>query len=178
VDARDVVNQRVTTLDGLLADPTGPFRGSGGPLADRLAEGWRAERRLLRRILDESRGGDVRATLGLWTERTSAFLDRSAEGDASWQDRDGHVWDAADVLRILEDLARRIDTWLAEDGRAETAAATAPHPADADQAASRTAPSAAEAQDEDDALLEALAGDEDDEDDARYVRVDDPASRP
>lgn len=185
MDARDVVAQRVTTLDGLLADPSGPFAGGGGPLAERLAEGWRAERRLLRRILDESRGADVRATIGLWTERTGAFLERSAEGDASWQDRDGHVWDAADVLRILEDLTRRIDTWLAEDGRAAAEprpAAGAAAPADRlgeRAAASAPAPAPAGAADDDDALVEALADDDDDEDDdGRYVRVNDPASRP
>ena len=116
MNARDVVAQRITTLDGLLASPSGPFSGRGGPLAERLAAGWHAERRLLQRILDESRGADLQATIGLWNERTAAFLERSEEGAASWHDRDGHVWYASDVLRILEDLERRIDTWLAEDG--------------------------------------------------------------
>jgi len=191
VTARDVIAQRITTLDGLLGAPEGPFGGRGGELADRLADGWRAERRLLARILDEAGSGDVTATIRLWQERTGAFLERSAEGAASWRDRDGHVWHAADVLRILDDLTRRVATWLSDDqappaaGGPDVPAAasgSAVGPAAGSAGASRARPSGSAAAaaefGRDDAEVDEASFedvDEDDEDDdARYVRVNAP----
>jgi hypothetical protein len=187
VTARDVIAQRITTLDGLLGAPDGPFSGRGGELADRLAEGWRAERRLLARILDEAGSGDITATIRLWQERTAAFLERSAEGTAAWRDRDGHLWQAADVLRILDDLTRRVATWLADDppsaaaagpGGLAAASEGARSPAGGDDARPGRAsddladPGASDAEDDARALMADEADDE--EDDARYVRVNDP----
>ena len=188
MDARDVVAQRITTLDGLLAAPGGPFGGRGGAVAEQLTAAWRAERRLLARILDESRGGDVRATIDLWNERTRAFLERSAADDAHWRDREGHEWHAEDVLRLLGDLERRIDAWLRDPARAEAGSAAPPTPPSGPTAAPGggasaaappgAAPGSSVAAPDFDPALEAAAEDDededDDDDDARYLSVNAP----
>lgn len=114
---REIIEQRIRTLDGLLQAPGGPLGAAGGQLADRLSEGWRAEQRLLNRILDESKGKSLRATISLWQERTSAFAESSDDERPSWRDREGNVWDAIEVLRILEDLDRRLEAWMQEQDR-------------------------------------------------------------
>jgi hypothetical protein len=119
VDQREVVRQRILTLDGLLADPNGPFGQTGGDLAAKLAAGWRSERRLLRRIVDETKGDDVRATLQVWQERTAAFAEKAEGDDPSWRDRDGHVWHAREVLRLLDDFRRRLEAWIQEETGAQ-----------------------------------------------------------
>ena len=91
MEQREVVRQRILTLDGLLADPNGPFGQAAGPLADKLAGGWRSERRLLRRIIDETKGDDVHGTLERWYERTAAFADGSEDEEPSWRDPGRHA---------------------------------------------------------------------------------------
>lgn len=149
---RDVVTQRIRTLGGLLAGPDGPFGAAGGAVGQRLLDGWAAERRLLQRLLDETKGDDVLATIAMWRDRTAAFLAKAGPDDGEWRDRDGHRWVAADVLRMLDDLAGRIDTWR---GAAEGAAGA---PAAADVAAARQRVRDAEL-----AALREAAGDELDE---------------
>ncbi len=126
MDQREVVRQRILTLDGLLADPNGPFGTSGGALAKRLADGWNTERRLLGRILAETKGDDVRATLGRWQERTAAFAEKSEADEPSWNDKEGTVWRAEEVLRLLDDFARRLDAWIQSAG-GQGAAGASPH---------------------------------------------------
>lgn len=116
--AREVVEQRIVTLSGLLETPGGPLGPAAGALGRDLAASWEAERRLLKRILHESAGGDVQATIAQWRERTAAFLERASGPAPSWSDREGHVWDAREVLRILDDVLQRIDIWLAGDNTA------------------------------------------------------------
>jgi hypothetical protein len=145
VDQREVVRQRILTLDGLLADPNGPFGQSGGDLAAKLAAGWRSERRLLRRILDETKADDVRATLQVWHERTAAFAEKAEDDDPNWRDRDGHVWHAREVLRLLDDFRRRLEAWIQEEtdargsnqggGAGQSAIARPPRQAAADSSA-------------------------------------------
>lgn len=122
---RDVVAQRILTLSGLLAGPDGPFGASGGAIGRRLVEGWAAERRLLQRLLDETKGDDVLATVAIWHDRTAAFLAKAGAEEGAWRDRDGHVWVAADVLRMLDDLVNRIGAWrsVSEAGGGTPAAA-------------------------------------------------------
>ncbi|MEO8082310.1 MAG: hypothetical protein ABI780_00665 [Ardenticatenales bacterium] len=167
MNEKDIVRQRILTLAGLSDGPNGPFGSSGGDVAARLVDGWAAERRLLQRVLDETKGDDVQATIQMWHDRTTAFLDKAEPGKGEWRDRDGNRWVAADVLRILDDLRNRIGTW-----RAESAPPPAPANADAARAARALELAALrESLGEDaavleDALEEALDDeDEDDEDD-------------
>lgn len=111
---KNILSQRIMTLTGLTAGPNGPFGAAGGDVAQRLVNGWAAERRLLQRLLDETKGDDVLATVAMWHDRTTAFLAKAGEGEGSWRDRDGHVWVGSDVLRVLEDVRQRIDTWQSE----------------------------------------------------------------
>ncbi len=111
---KNILSQRIMTLTGLTAGPNGPFGAAGGDVAQRLVDGWAAERRLLQRLLDETKGDDVLATVAMWHDRTTAFLAKAGEGEGSWRDRDGHVWVGSDVLRVLEDVRQRIDTWQSE----------------------------------------------------------------
>lgn len=150
---RDVVAQRILTLSGMLAGPDGPFGATGGAVGRRLVEGWAAERRLLQRLLDETKGDDVLATVAIWHDRTSAFLAKAGADEGAWRDRDGHVWVAADVLRMLDDLVNRIGAWRSATEAGGPARAGAP------TAATRQAVRDAEL-----AALREAAGDELDED--------------
>lgn len=114
MDERKVLEQRVTTLDGLI-DAGGLLGPAGTNLGAQLQASWEAERRLLRRILAETVGDDVRATLTLWEARTSAFAAQSDDPNPSWQDRDGNRWEASQVLLLLADTEERLDAWLAAD---------------------------------------------------------------
>jgi len=114
VRQKNILSQRIMTLTGLTAGPNGPFGAAGGEVAQRLVDGWAAERRLLQRLLDETKGDDVLATVAMWHDRTTAFLAKAGEGEGSWRDRDGHLWVGSDVLRVLEDVRQRIDAWQAE----------------------------------------------------------------
>ena len=112
MNEREIVDQRIVTLSGLLDTPGGPLGPSAGSLGRDLAASWDAERRLLQRILRETPANDVRATIAQWHERTAAFVERSTDPTPSWKDRDGNTWDAREVLRILEDIRQRIEIWL------------------------------------------------------------------
>lgn len=114
MNERTVLEQRVTTLDGLI-DAGGLLGPAGAALGQQLRSSWEEERRLLRRILAETGGDDVRATLALWTARTEAFVAQSGDPNPGWQDRDGHRWDAQQVLSLLADTVERLDAWLAAD---------------------------------------------------------------
>jgi hypothetical protein len=114
MNERTVLDQRVTTLDGLI-DAGGLLGPAGANLGAQLRSSWEAERRLLRRILAETAGNDVRATLELWQARTTAFLARAEEPNPGWLDRDGNRWDAEQVLGLLADTLERLDAWLAAD---------------------------------------------------------------
>jgi hypothetical protein len=115
MDERTVLEQRVTTLTSLL-DGTGNFLGPAGTtLGARLRDTWTTERRLLQRILVESTGRDVRTTLALWRDRTTAFIDRSTDTRPAWTDRDGTRWDAVEVVELLDQTVERLDSWLNAD---------------------------------------------------------------
>jgi hypothetical protein len=115
MDEKRILEQRIVTLTGLLDTPGGPLGPTAGALGQRLRQSWDAERRLLCRLLSDTRDGDLRATMGLWFERTSAFLRQSADDPATWTDRDGHQWDAAQVLELLADVQERLDSWQQAD---------------------------------------------------------------
>lgn len=158
MNEREIVEQRIVTLSGLLETPGGPLGPAAGSLGRDLAASWDAERRLLERILRETKGGDVMATIAQWQERTAAFVERATDPTPSWSDRDGNTWDAREVVRILSDIQQRIDIWLAAE---PPAAEIRPFPGQ------RPAPGA-----------DGVAGtefgdadDDDDDDDARYVSV-------
>lgn len=113
MNERHVLEQRLATLNSLL-DGSGYLLGSSGAaMGERLRSAWQAERQLLQRLLVETAGDDVRATIGLWRDRTAAFVERSAGGDASWTDRSGQRWEAAHVLVLLDDTSERLDSWAA-----------------------------------------------------------------
>jgi len=116
---RAVVEQRITTLTGLLETPGGPLGPAAGKIGEELLDSWRAERRLLQRILKETVGEDVSATISLWYERTAAFAERSDSDRPAWRDREGNLWVADDVLRSLDDMRQRIAIWLADEGRSQ-----------------------------------------------------------
>lgn len=110
MDERKILEQRVATLNGLLETTGGSLGPAGGALGTTLRGKWEAERRLLRRVLAETPGQDVRATLDLWGERTAAFMEKSGDS-ASWHDREGIEWHAAAVLDILVDIEERLNSW-------------------------------------------------------------------
>ena len=110
--ARQVLDQRRTTLTGLLAAPHGPLGPNAGPLGERLRAGWQLELRLVERLLAETPDDDVLATIAAWHRRTEAFLTRSAPDSASWTDRSGMVWHGPTVLDLLADLDERVRRWL------------------------------------------------------------------
>ena len=115
MDERQILGQRLATLDALL-EGSGGLSGSGASaLGERLRSGWAAERRLIQRLLDESAGGDLRATMALWQERTAGFLARASDPEPAWTDGAGQRWEARAVLGLLADIAERLDSWQLAD---------------------------------------------------------------
>jgi hypothetical protein len=113
MNERHVLEQRLITLNSLL-DGSGHLLGpSGAAMGERLRSAWQAERQLLQRLLAETAGDNVRATIGLWRDRTAAFVQRSAAADAAWTDRSGQRWEATQVLALLDDTSERLDSWAA-----------------------------------------------------------------
>lgn len=118
MDERNILEQRIVTLSGLLDGPNGPNGPLGpaaGALGERLRQSWEAERRLLARILADAQDGDVHTTLDIWTERTSAFLRQQGDAPPTWMDRQGNQWHAEQVLTLLEDIQERLDSWQRAD---------------------------------------------------------------
>lgn len=117
MNERQILEQRIITLDGLLATPGGPLGPKAGPLATQFHQRWQIERRLLHRVLDETPADAppqaVLETLQLWQDRTAAFVRKSPDERPSWTDREGLVWDAQEVLAVLDDIRERIEAWLA-----------------------------------------------------------------
>jgi len=113
--AREVLDQRRSTLAGLLATPQGPLGPNAGQLGERLRGAWESELRLVERLLAETPGDDVLATIAAWRSRTEAFVERSAPSRTSWTDRSGVVWNGPDVLVMLADLDDRVRRWLGAD---------------------------------------------------------------
>jgi hypothetical protein len=114
MNERTVLEQRITTLDDLVA-AGGVLGPAGASLGQRLRSGWEVERRLLGRIVAETPGDDVRATLALWQARTEAFVAKSDAEAPGWTDKEGNHWDAREVLALLDDTVERLDAWLAAD---------------------------------------------------------------
>ena len=113
MNQRTVLEQRITTLCGLLDAPGGPLGPKARSLGAHLQLGWGAERRLLQRLLAETSGEDVVATITRWRDRTRSFFSRSGGESPRWTDHQGHVWDANTVLALLDDAEDRIKRWLA-----------------------------------------------------------------
>jgi hypothetical protein len=113
--ARQVLDQRRSTLAGLLATPHGPLGPNAGQLGERLRGTWELELRLVERLLAETPGDDVLATIAAWRSRTEAFVARSAPSRTAWTDRSGVVWNGPDVLAVLADLDDRVRRWLGEE---------------------------------------------------------------
>ncbi len=115
MNERSILEQRVVTLNGLLDIPEGPLGSKAGSLGRQFRERWQAERRLIKRILEEAPGdgsdADMTATLALWRDRTSAFVRGASTDHPSWTDRHGTVWDANLVLSLLDDVQERIEAW-------------------------------------------------------------------
>lgn len=112
MNERTVLEQRITTLSGLLDTPGGPLGPNAGDLGDQLRGGWETERRLLERVLADTQGNDVSGTIGAWRDRTQAFVARSGPGTPSWTDREGRTWRADEVLALLDETQDRIDRWV------------------------------------------------------------------
>jgi hypothetical protein len=112
VNEREILEHRLTTLSGLLG--SAPLSGPADhPLNERLTGRWRAEQRLLERLLSDAPGAQVRATVDLWSARTEKFLASSADGPASWTDAQGNRWDARVVHELLGETRERLDRWSA-----------------------------------------------------------------
>ncbi len=116
MNEREILEQRVVTLAGLLRTPGGPLGTSGGKVGEKLQEAWTAERLLLQRILAETEGTQVRPTIEAWFRRTAQFIEASSGNSPSWVDREGASWDARLVLEHLEDLTERLDSWSESRG--------------------------------------------------------------
>jgi hypothetical protein len=122
LNERTVLEHRIATLDGLLDAPGGPLGPNAGDLGEQLRSDWETERMLLRRLLEETPGGDVGKTIATWRSRTVSFVARSSDDSHSpaWTDRSGVTWDARHVLSLLDETQGRIDRWMGE-GDASTA---------------------------------------------------------
>lgn len=107
---RDVLTRRRATLEALLAMPRGPLGPNAGALGQRLQAAWWEEVRLIERLLAEARGDGICATIGDWRARTRAFATRLGSEAARWTDREGHSWQAAAVLELLDALEARIES--------------------------------------------------------------------
>jgi hypothetical protein len=119
MNEREILEQRVVTLGGLLDAPGGPLGASGGDVAKQLMQRWSAERRLIERILSEATGEQVRPTMEAWRRRTQEFVARSDDDAPGWTDRQGNRWDALEVLELLDDAGERLDSWERVPGQAE-----------------------------------------------------------
>lgn len=124
MDEKTVLDHRLATLNGLLDAPGGPLGSNAGELGARLRADWLAEQRLLSRLLAETSGDDVRATIESWRRRTEAFVARSNDPSPHWTDKEGITWDAHQVLALLEGAQERIDRWLGVSGHSEATAVT------------------------------------------------------
>lgn len=146
LSAREVLEQRSSTLASLLEAPGGPFGASSGALGARLAERWRAELRLIARILDETpQGGAVLGTLDIWHARTTTFMAGSDRAEPEWTDRQGILWRSGEVIEILDDLRDRLASWrVPEDAVLTRTDAPAPGAADGPGASPSAATSPAE----------------------------------
>jgi len=122
MNERAILEQRVVTLSGLLGTPDGPLGLKAGALGTQFTARWDAERRLIQRILEESppgaSDGDLETTLNLWRERTGAFIRGASAERPAWTDKQGKLWDAHEVMAILDDIRERIEAWQGADGRA------------------------------------------------------------
>ncbi len=126
LDARNLIEQRATTLRSLLDAPGGPFGTQSGDLGKRLAERWRLELRLIDRVLEETPDHKpVGPTLELWQQRTEAFVESSESEAPAWTDRQGQRWQALAVLEVLSDLEERLSRVPGGPGIGDSEAAVA-----------------------------------------------------
>ena len=116
MNERDVLEQRLATLLGLLSAPAGPLGPNAGALGEQLRAAWETEARLIERLLAETPGADVLATVRAWRSRTLAFAERSPVEAPTWTDKQGRVWNAPDVLMTLDDLTDRVERWMRAAG--------------------------------------------------------------
>jgi hypothetical protein len=124
LDEKTVLDHRLTTLNGLLDAPGGPLGSNAGDLGARLRADWLAEQRLLSRLLAETSGDDVRATIQSWRRRTEAFVARSSDPSPHWTDKEGITWNARQVLTLLDDAQERIDRWMGQPDHTEATITT------------------------------------------------------
>jgi hypothetical protein len=128
LDDRGILDYRLKTLDGLLGGRS-PLEGAtASSLTAQLRNPWQAESRLLRRLLEDAEGSNVRDTVQLWHQRTSRFLESSKDEVPGWVDGKGVAWDARLVLELLAETQERLERWTAAPGPIEPeppAAATA-----------------------------------------------------
>ncbi|MFN2115133.1 MAG: hypothetical protein ACK2T6_05420 [Anaerolineae bacterium] len=117
MNERTILEHRVATLDGLLDTPSGPLGPNAGELGEQLRADWSTERRLLQRLLAESRGDDVASTIAAWRGRTASFIARSGDDSPSWTDKSGASWNARHVMSLLDETQGRIDRWLGGDAQ-------------------------------------------------------------
>jgi hypothetical protein len=111
MDDRDILANRLRTLDGLLAAPA-PLSGGPGQVLNReIRDRWDAERRLLARLLEDTPGPNVRDTVALWYQRTTRFLESSADAVPGWVDGRGMRWEARQVLDLLEETRELLRRW-------------------------------------------------------------------
>jgi hypothetical protein len=124
MNEREILQHRMATLDSLLAVPAPLIGSAGGSLNAQLAERWRAERRLLDRLLLESPDGGVAATVDLWQTRTERFIASSSDSIPGWTDSQGNAWNAQLVRELLDEVRDRLERWRDGPGleRSEEAA--------------------------------------------------------
>ncbi len=119
MNERAILDQRIITLNGLLGTPGGPLGPKADSLGRQLQDRWEAERRLIARILEETPtdapDAEIEATLNMWYDRTAAFIKSAGNDHPTWTDRQSTVWDAKQVLLIVDDLRERIEAWQAAD---------------------------------------------------------------
>ncbi len=110
MDSRGVLEHRLATLDSLLEGPP-PVTGGSAEVGRGLRERWAAERRLLVKLMAESKGLDVADTAALWRDRTERFIESSGGRVDGWVDTSGTRWNAELVLGLLDELQERLDQW-------------------------------------------------------------------
>ncbi len=107
----EFLKRRIQTLTALLGAPGGAVQSRDGEVLATLRANWETERRLLERIVEESRDRPPREVVAAWRQRTERFLACASDPDPSWQDRAGRTWWARPVLSALIDLEERLAVW-------------------------------------------------------------------
>jgi hypothetical protein len=112
---REKLKKHLATLESLTSSGGGlrlGAGGGGGGVNNTLTAGWETEARLIRRVVSEA--GDPVERLRDFQQRTEEFRDRYPERQG-WTDQQGVSWNAALVLKAIDNLLEHVENWNSAD---------------------------------------------------------------